>query len=505
MDNTLVKSKIINYFKSMDQDKILEILFQVLIFSSFWGLILPVVTVPGIGELFLFRIAIVIFICYYLNVCIKEKKNPFKNRTKLEYAVFILVGIMILYGIISLSIAIDVLFTFRRLFNLCIDILFFVLLLLYLDSRRKIKVTMFNCLINFIALLSMGIYEAFFGGIFFETPNNFRSFNFFDKGLLFQPKACFGNANDYSSTILFLLPFLIGFLLYLIKNTENKFIKKFYSSILVFITSVSYFIVIVTNARLVLVPIYIVSFGFAFYIIVYQRKLKKILINCILCIAFISIMDNYTDISILIKNHANTKKDISSEIVVADVQSETGTEDIVPEDEKSLTDQIFTIDADTNTVILNKNTSAGLRASLLKFAINTFIDSKGIGVGLGNTELLAKAISEDQFGGIWAIHCFPARIVADMGVFILIPIIIIIAMLLKKMINIILMYNKKKINISLLVLVTVISVLNFVFLATSPSDAQDLLGMWISLAGIILAVIRIPSLYYDNIEVVSKI
>jgi len=490
-----------NYFQSMNREKILEMLFQIMILSSFWGAVLLPITVPGIGEIFLFRVALLLFFCFYLYDIIKKKQNPLKGCTKIEKIVFILVAIIVLYGIISLVRSIDFIFTFKKLFNLCFDLLFLISIILYINNRRKVNITMFNCLINVLLLQFMGIYEIFMGGIFSTHNNIYQRFPFFDLRLLQPPIVSFVNENDYTSTLLFCVPFLVMFLLYHYQNTNKKEYKFLLLSILVFIISSSYFIVKVSSSRLVMLAFSFTLIGIVLFSILFQRKLFKMVLICFLCITFVFLMENYTVIRVKTINYINTVK---YEIELRNNDKDEVKKPVILEiptlpskNNVSIIDQFIQVDENTNEVTVNSDTSAGVRVKLMMFAMKTFLDSKGLGVGLGNTEQLAKVVADEQLGGLWSLHCFPIRLIADMGIFILFPVTILMLMILKNFFSIISKYYKKGLRNKSIIVFTIISILCFPFLVTSSSDAQDLLGMWLYIAGIII-IMKSPELFFIN-------
>ncbi|MBH1942053.1 hypothetical protein I5677_14220 [Mobilitalea sibirica] len=514
----MIKSKLSNFFKSIKRDNLLHIIFQILIFSSFWGSKCFPITVPGIGELYLFRISLILFVCFYIYYNIKNKHNPFVGRTKIEYAVFSLAIIMILYGFISLFRAIDFVYTFRRLFNLSFNIIFLIVIILFIDSKQKVKFTIINCFVNFILLQLLGVYEIFNGGIFYDYYNNYKRFVLFNKAYQ-HPLVSFSNTNDFSSMLIFCLPILVLALVLTINKTNERKSKIIYSIILVFIISLTYFLIKAAGARLIYVSFAILLIGLAFYIVFYNRKLIHTLGTIVLCLFFVIVLENYTTISINIKNYINTVKyeaeikKINKNTNLSESNTNDTNKDNINEIEKPvilnppsvvkvpLKDQFFTSDEESGELKLNITASGGVRVALIIFAMDSFIDSKGMGVGLGNTELMAKEVSAEKFGGLWSIHSFPARIIADMGVFVIIPAVFVIWLIFKEIFNLIRKYRKSNFHITV-VIFTLIIILGFPFVSTSSSDAQDILSMWLSIAAIILLLTKIPELYStDEIEI----
>ena len=163
-------------------------------------------------------------------------------------------------------------------------------------------------------------------------------------------------------------------------------------------------------------------------------------------------------------------------------------EDYLPE----CVDSLLAQDTETPYEILlvddgSTDSSGGVRAKLILHAGRCFLDSKGLGVGIGNTEILARDNDVIKDHKIWSIHCFLARIVADCGIFALIPLCVIAFLLLKKQIRCMNMAARKKekraFGSGLLLLVTLIS---YPIVSTASSDAQDIIAMWLFLAMLVL-------------------
>lgn len=502
-----VINRVINLYKKINIETILGIFFQIMILSSFWGPTLLAVTVPGIGEIFLFRVALLVVCCIYIYFLIKKRIHPLKERTKIEYAAFGILGVMLLYGFISLARAIDFGFTFRRLFNLSFDALYLLLIILYVDNKRKINITMINIIINVLLLQLLGVYETFFGGVFYDMYDDFLRVPFFNR-LLQPPVVSFGNTNDYITSILFYLPFIIMFLIFHISNSKSRKLTSIYTLILITSITLEYYLANSARAQLGQLAWYIIVFGFLIFVLIYLRKLYKMLIMIFILFAFVSFTENFLVIRAKTINTINTIK-YERELKLAEQKIKVGDNEVgdkeseekevidsiakpglvtVPKsNELSIKDQFIAKDEETGETILNMNASGGGRLTLLKFAGSTFIKSYGMGVGLGNTEQKAKVVANEQLGGLWSLHCFPARIIADMGIFILIPVLIAIIILLKEISRMAKVKKDSK-SMNMVLFFVIVSILVFPILSTISSDAQDMISMWFSLGGIIIIV-----------------
>ena len=95
--------------------------------------------------------------------------------------------------------------------------------------------------------------------------------------------------------------------------------------------------------------------------------------------------------------------------------------DLQKPNQQNLQDEFFSVDEKTGETVLRQDASGGVRTLLLLHAGRCFLESYGMGVGLGNTELLARDRQVIPDAAIWSIHCFLARLIADYGIFALIP------------------------------------------------------------------------------------
>ena len=137
---------------------------------------------------------------------------------------------------------------------------------------------------------------------------------------------------------------------------------------------------------------------------------------------------------------------------------------------------------------LNPNglTSGGIRVYMLLHTVDCFLDSKGMGVGLGNTEQLAKKNISEETNGVWSIHCFVARLIGDFGIFVLLPLCLISYFLIKKVILIFCFSLKNKNLCGMGWSILFLSVMAvYPFISTASSDAQDILPMWLYLGAVI--------------------
>ena len=130
--------------------------------------------------------------------------------------------------------------------------------------------------------------------------------------------------------------------------------------------------------------------------------------------------------------------------------------------------------------------SENIRLDLLIHTWHCFIESKGMGVGIGNTAQLAKPTAAKR-DNIWAIHCFIARMAADFGIWFLIPFAIIAFKLLQFGMGYVLQEKKKGDWQSVMTGVLYLAaVFIYPIASTAAGDAQNCVPMWLFLGVIML-------------------
>ncbi len=86
------------------------------VFFSHFGGGIVIATLPGIGDIFPFRLLLPITALLYLIWMLKGNDHPWKESSKLDKWVYGLIISMMVYSILSLPRAMEFSFTFRRLF-----------------------------------------------------------------------------------------------------------------------------------------------------------------------------------------------------------------------------------------------------------------------------------------------------------------------------------------------------------------------------------------------------
>ena len=164
-------NRIMNQWKTDKLRFCLEAAWLLTVLTSFMGSDILAIPFPAVGMLFPFRVLLPVTAVLYLAWAIREKENPWKNASFVIRVCYVLIGIMLVYGAFSLCIAMDFMFTFRRLFNLCFDLCFFFLVLHLCRDKALLKRTVCTAMAAVVVLAVCGIYEVFCGGIIKEREH----------------------------------------------------------------------------------------------------------------------------------------------------------------------------------------------------------------------------------------------------------------------------------------------------------------------------------------------
>ena len=451
----------------------LVISWMLTVFSSFLESAVTLVSLPAIGAIYPFRLFLPITAALYLVWAAREKRDPWKDGSNIQRVCYILCALLLVHSGVSLFFAIDRTFTFRRLFNLCFDLCFFWLALA-LCKDRGILIKTIRCVLAVLLLqIPVGIYEVFFGGVLdpiYDTDR--RRFTFFT-GKFQRPVVASGNTNDFSMMLVFMLA--VALLYWAWRHREEVC-----DWIPVAMIAPIYFLIRAGDARLCFAAFCVLSAGFVLYTLTLKANKRWILILTALLMAFVIFGQNYQK---LVPQTDKTKI-YREEPTVVSLKAVTDIDErIVSLADRFLKDEMFIVDEETGQTKINLQYSAGARLDLLLHAAQCVVQSKGMGVGLGNTEQLAKAGAENRRDGVWNIHCFLARMAGDFGVFFIIPFLILAYMLIRKSLKAFISgIREKKWGNAMLWVLYLTALITYPIASTAPSDAQDCLAMWLFLA-----------------------
>lgn len=450
---------------------------------SFFGVYLLPITIPVVGTIYAFRVLLPIAIVLYLIWAVRNGESLWRGVSTLEKWCDIFGAILLVYGAVSLFRAVEFSWTFRRLFNLTYDLFFFWMVIRMLRIPIARKWTMNICAVMLGVLIVLGLYEVFFGGIVDPAYDNYKRVFVFTKILQF-PVVFSGNTNDYSATLLFLFAAILLWWL-----RPRNVLGRGKSIMMAILGVLCYAMPLTANARLCEMGILILLIGFVLYLFIAKKK-GRFLIPAILIVGilFVEFSNRYHYLMPQIDAYIQS---IQEEPTTDTGESNSTTSrpsiQLTDPNQESLQDQFFETNTDTGETQLRQDGSAGVRARLLIHAGRCFVESYGLGVGLGNTELMARdqhIITGEK--EIWSIHCFVARIIADYGIFVLIPFCAIAWLLLKNVVAKIMQGIRKRNRVQIGYGVLLICILlSYPFVSTASSDAQDLLSMWLYLGCIV--------------------
>jgi len=447
---------ILNRWRSDKLKAALEISWLLTVFFCFFGSSVFLIKIPGIPALYPFRVLLPVTALLYLIRIIREKRNPWKEATFIQRASYVLCAILAVYSTLSLGRAIDFSFTAPLWITLCFDLVFFALVLELCSDRTVFIQTAWCALLSLLIQIVLGIEEVFHGGIFSHRYNT--NWNFAFLGRLHQsPLVASGNTNDYVMGLVFTLALVL--LYWAWQGRKGK-----YAWLPAVLFAPVYFLLCAAGSRLCIMAFLLLLVGFALYVLAQGKKNWWIPAVAILLVGFVVYGCNSDPVV----------KEIAMTLPEHEAQAQS-------QQEQSLKEEIFATDIETGEVKLNVVMSGGVRVSLLLHALDCFVQSKGMGVGLGNTAQLAKAAAS-QRGGIWAIHCFLARMSADFGIWFLIPLLVIAGAMLWLGTRFVIaeIKNRRWANVMMGILY-LLTVIVFPIASTASGDAQNSLPMWLFL------------------------
>lgn len=471
--------KIANDWRADKLKAILTVVWLMTVFSAFFGSTITLVYLPAIGAMYPFRILLPVTAVLYLIWIIRERHNPWKDASNVQRICYVLCVVLVVYGAISIFRAIDFAFTFRRWFNLCFDLCFFYLALELCKDRAMFLHTVRCGLVALLVQIPMGIIEVFFGGIFdpkYDTDHH--RFAFF-RGVYQRPVVAAGNTNDYAMMLIFMLALLLLYWAWRRREERCDWIP-------VALIAPIYFLICAGDARLCEIAFWILTIGFVLYAMTLRNNKWWILIPTVLLMAFVMFGHCYQPVNEDYAAQGNLTSSNQDVVFLETVQSAPLAE------APSLKEEMFIIDEETGQIQANLSLSAGARLDLLMHAAKCVVQSKGLGVGLGNTEQLAQEGAAERIHFVWNIHCFIARMAGDFGIFFLIPLLLIVVLLLRECFARMRQgaKNKKAEEIMLWVLYLT-TLFSYPIASTASSDAQDCIPMWLFLAAMVLFPVHI--------------
>ena len=432
---------------------LVSVLWLLTVFFSFLGGDVLQFRIPGVATLFPFRVLLPVTTLLYLIRAIVRKQNPWKTATFIQRLCYILCGILAVYGTASLAWAIDLSFSAPVWFTMCFDLVFFALGIDLCRDRKLFTGTVCAVAAAIVVQILPGIYEVFCGGI---LKTRFDGIFWMFGRTYTSPTFTTGNPNDYAMGLVFMLAVL---LLYWAWQGHGE---KGFRWIPVLLAPV-YFLICTTYGRLCMVAFWILVAGIVLFALT-GKKTRGVLIAALLLLGVtVGVM------------HVGESVPMPWE----DAQQ-------VSSDPDNLKDEFFVVDEQTGETQLNLSLSGGIRVDLLLHSMDCFLQSKGMGVGLGNTAQLAK-VTAARRDNIWAIHCFLARMSADFGIWFLIPLLLIAFKMLQFGVGYAIRgLRGRSWQNALLGAFYLAAILVFPVASTASGDAQNSLAMWLYLAAMVV-------------------
>lgn len=449
---------------------VIIVLWLLTVTAAFFGPYLLPISIPGLGTLYAFRILLPVTACLYLAWMILHRELPWAHASNIEKWCDVLGLILLLYGAVSLFRAQNLLWTRDRLFNLVFDVTFFLLAIRLLRRPAVRNLTLRVCVVMLGFTIALGLYEVFFGGIVNDCYDELLRVQIFD-GVFQFPVVFNGNTNDYATAVLLMIAAIL--LWYL--RPKNSWSR--WGAVGVAVLGIcAYMVPILSAGRLCMVASVILLAAMFLYFLLSKRRGRILALVLILVgILVVEISNRYYYLMPQVQAYVEA---------IVTGQPLDGLEfDLQRPGSGSLSDEFFEIDEQTGEMTLRGDASAGIRTKMLIHAGQCFLNSYGLGVGLGNSEILARDLKVTGEAGIWNVHCFIARLLADYGIFVLIPLCAIVWLLLRRILHMLRMgiknCRREWIGYALLAL-GALGI--YPIVSTAPSDAQDLLVMWLYLA-----------------------
>ncbi len=469
-ESTKIMEQIKNNRKDNQLKCILHILWLVTVASSFLGSDLFGIAFPGIGQLYPFRFFLPITGFVFVIWLIRERIHPWKSAGVPEKACYIFIILLLVHSAVSLAFAIDFLFSFQRFFNLFFDLFFFFLALRLCQDRDLLKKTINVVTISLLLLCIAGCYEIFFGAIYNHAYDQLQRVYLF-YGIFQYPVVLSSNTNDYAAILTFsVAAVLIHWAKEYLQGKKNLWIP-------LGLYPLCFFVVFCTTCRLAVLSMWILFVGLVLFFLFSAPKkiwIPVIILGLLLGVNFINryhyVMPALSSYVQGIINGSDYKPNL----------------EIVDPDSITLKEEIWGVNED-GSIVLNQTNSGGIRVGLLIHSLNCLKKSWGMGVGLGNTEQLAKSSIALENGGIWSIHCFLARMLGDFGIWFLAPFIFVVFLLLKRIVlSVSCSIRTKNKNIIGYSLFYFFALVIYPIVSTSSSDTQDIWAMWLYLGLIVV-------------------
>lgn len=449
--------------------------WYITVISSFFGPYLLQVALPIGGYFFLYRgmlpLTVVLFIVWH----IKRRRNPFASLSTIEKAVFFLLSMMLLYGIISVFFAISVGAWFSKYLSMGYDFCFFILAILLCKDNKICKNTIILACGTMLFCALGGFIETF-TDCFFDTPYAGRPTYYFMGRWWQAPIFTFYNTNGLAASNLWMLIIAWMYLFNQWESISISFRKRALWG-LAGLTCLGMFLYFVSNSRLTIMALPFLFVGLAVWLLIRYRRGLWIFAVFACFIGFIYVGEQYDQIRAQVSY-------VLESIMNTDEADSIQPPSVTPNNHGTM-NVLVPRDPETGTIDISSDESGGVRLNLLKNSIEMLVESKGLGIGLGNAELRMEAY--DNTEGITNVHCFIMEIFLEFGIFAIMPLFLVVCTIFKSWF-LRLRRGRKEGNQVLLsnTLFQICAVITYPILSTVNSSSWGLSAMWLFLSYILL-------------------
>ncbi len=450
---------LMNEWRSNKLKTTVTVFWLLTVFFCFFGSTVLLIKLPGLPALYPFRVLLPVTTLLHLIWLVREKRNPWKTADFTQRTVYILCAVLLVYSTLSLFRAMDFEFTFTLWITLCFDLVFLALMTDLCSDKKRFVLTVRCALVTLLIHILMGIVEIPGGGFF--TSKFDEVFFFFGRPFC-SPSVSAGNPNDYGMMLVFMLALMLLFWAW--RGYPGK--KNWIPVVLI---APVYGLVFATLGRLCMLSFWILMVAFTLHAVTSKQIIRRVLIPAAVLLGITMAFLTYGfSIPVGRVQTAQMPVTVAEEVDIPD--------EALPLSENGVQGESG----------LLQDGSAAVRLDLLRHTGRCFVESRGMGVGLGNTAQLAKPTAESR-GGVWGIHCFLARMMADFGVFFLVPLLLIAFKMLQFGITFTIRKMKKRDWENMMTGVLYLAaVLIYPIASTAAGDAQNCLPMWLFLGALVL-------------------
>ena len=460
--------------------------WYVTIASAAFGNCLLRIELPVGGHFFLFRGAILVTCVLYGLVLLKRRENPLKGLSRPELWFVVLMSSMLAYGLVSVLWSMSIGAWFSKLFTMC---QMFALAFLFLKVCRDPKVMRITmALVGITALICAigGLIECFHGP-FFDTPYRKYRYVFFNKAM-YAPIFTSYNTNGLAVFLLFSIETLYLWMAWHWTRRSDRANHRLLWGISAGL-ALTLFLCCAGGGRLAILAIPILLVGLAVWLCLQYKKGLLVFLMLFAMLGFIYVGENYNQVKYQVQQVGTQIQQLfASDTPTSSVETppgETPPEETLPEQNTHGT--LYTVIPSITGANVDESLtmSDATRLTLLKNSMDMLIKSRGLGVGLGNAELRMEEYVDE--GELTNVHCFIMEVMAEFGIFALIPLLLLVFSAVKHL-GIQFIGAAKTRNKGLLanVLLLFFTALAYPLLSTANSSSWGITIMWVYLACLLM-------------------